>query len=90
MKKYECDFCNKPMASRPPVKLKGITGTSGGILLPEHFHTKDFCSTDCFWKWCVKYCPKVEDLKVMSPRFQSLDPELEKRVDEVMRRVGLR
>ena len=61
MRYYECDWCNKKNAGSAEVILKGATGTSGietlGALLPERYHEKGFCSTDCFWKWTEKYSP---------------------------------
>jgi len=59
MKYYECDFCGARM-HEPLVGLMGITGTSGGILLPESLHTKEFCNSECFWGWCDKYHPVKE------------------------------
>lgn len=68
MKFYRCDngTCNKEMVGtgsftrEPAVKLSGITGTAGGILLPEQFHRKHFCSPNCFWEWVRKYDPGRE------------------------------
>ena len=58
-----CDMCDrdrKDMEHDFHISLKGITGTSGGILLPEQFHEKDFCSSDCFWDWVEKYNPRKQ------------------------------
>lgn len=56
MKIFKCDNdgCDNA-ANSPLVTLKGITGTQGGILLPERHHVKHFCSTQCFWTWTEKY-----------------------------------
>lgn len=58
MKYYSCDNC-KAEIKAPEVVLKGVTGTSGGILLPEHFHKKHFCTPVCFWQWVDKYHPEA-------------------------------
>lgn len=52
---YECDWCQKIKHGKPEIILKGIVGTSGGILIPERFHEKHFCDPECFWKWIDKY-----------------------------------
>lgn len=60
MKYYLCDNDNcgeKVEGTEPSVVLKGITGTSGGILLPERFHKKHFCKPECFWQWVHKHRP---------------------------------
>lgn len=58
MKAFICDCCKKTFYSRDThVELKGIIGTSGGILLPERFHEKDFCNPECFWEWVEKFKP---------------------------------
>lgn len=54
---YKCDFCEKEYKWPPRVTLNGVTGTSGGILLPESQQERHFCATICFWKWVVKYMP---------------------------------
>lgn len=54
---YICDNCNKVTVGDPEVKLKGISGTSGGILLPEKYIEKHFCCPTCFWRWSIKYNP---------------------------------
>ncbi len=56
-KQYTCDECAE-LISEPVVRLSGVTGTSGGILLPERFHVKHFCGPACFWTWVGKYKPK--------------------------------
>uniref|UniRef100_A0A6M3LBZ2 Uncharacterized protein n=1 Tax=viral metagenome TaxID=1070528 RepID=A0A6M3LBZ2_9ZZZZ len=56
---FQCDECSKKVGGVPEVKLNGITGTSGGILLPERFHEKHFCKPACFWNWARKYDPKM-------------------------------
>lgn len=57
MKFYICDNCgNKTPTAQ--VILKGITGTSGGILLPEQLHKKHFCKPECFWEWVATYKEK--------------------------------
>lgn len=58
MKFYRCDMCEIEEQGEPPVVLTGVTGLSGGILLPERFHEKHFCSPGCFWEWVEKYNPK--------------------------------
>jgi len=55
MKYYQCDLCGNVTSSELGVELKGVTGTSGGILLPERLQEKHFCNPDCFWKWIHKY-----------------------------------
>ena len=60
MKHYRCDECGKETGqngtgAEPPIVLKGIAGTSGGILLPERFLEKHFCSPECFWDWADKH-----------------------------------
>lgn len=57
MKYFECDFCKVSFIAQPKVVLNGVTGSSSGILLPEQFHVKHFCKTDCFWNWIHKYDP---------------------------------
>ena len=60
MKKYECDACNKEIGGgEPDIKLSGIAGTSGGILLPGRFQEKHFCCEDCFRDWMDKYIFEV-------------------------------
>ena len=55
---YTCDECGQNIGGgEPSIKLEGIVGTSGGILLPERFHKKHFCNTICFWEWIDKYNP---------------------------------
>ena len=56
MKYYKCDNCAATIKN-PEVSLNGVTGTSGGILLPEQFHEKHFCNPDCFWQWTDKHHP---------------------------------
>lgn len=60
MRLFRCDNdgCEKLQNGEPAVSLNGVTGTSGGILLPEQFHKKDFCSVECFWVWVSKYRPQ--------------------------------
>jgi hypothetical protein len=55
MKIYQCDECEKQCETEPAVEVRGITGTSGRILLPDRFIEKHFCSTDCFWQWIRKH-----------------------------------
>lgn len=58
MKYYKCDNCEKEVPHKDaPVVLSGVTGTSGGILLPEFFCEKHFCSPTCFWEWIRRYDP---------------------------------
>lgn len=60
---YTCDNDDIPdhgklkRAGEPVVILKGVTGTSGGILLPEPLHLRHFCSSECFWTWVDKFNP---------------------------------
>jgi hypothetical protein len=54
---YKCDNCGKETTSKPEVWLHGVTGKSGGILLPEKHHDRNFCSPDCFWIWAEKFTP---------------------------------
>lgn len=80
MKQYVCDKCGS-YVTKPEVVLKGITGTSGGILLPEQFHEKHFCSPGCFWKWIDLYNPKRSDEWILpkdSPHTKALLAELKK------------
>ena len=58
MKYFDCDNCKKTTTGDPDIWLNGITGTSGGILLPSRFIEKHFCSVDCFWEWIDKFHPK--------------------------------
>ncbi len=60
MKQYVCDKCGKVVTSEPEITLKGVVGTSGGILLPESLHEKHFCSTGCFWDWARTATPDEE------------------------------
>jgi len=60
MKYYACDFCEIKI-NEPEVELKGVTGTQGGLLLPERFHVKHFCSTECFWDWVIKFKPRIQE-----------------------------
>ena len=60
---YKCDFCGLESSSEPEVELYGITGTSGGILLPERFHKKQFCKPPCFWSWVKKYKPDNQEIQ---------------------------
>jgi hypothetical protein len=55
MKFIRCDQCQKEVFE-PVVTLNGIHHGSG-ILLPERFHEKHFCSPDCFWAWIKKEDP---------------------------------
>jgi hypothetical protein len=61
-RRYTCDYCNTAYFGER-VFLKGVTGTSGGILMPELYHKRDFCSSVCFWWWTKKSTPgvKIED-----------------------------
>jgi len=52
--KYKCDLCGEEYQGEQ-VFLRGVTGTSGGILMPEWCHERHFCSVRCFWKWTEKY-----------------------------------
>lgn len=62
MNHYTCDDCGTTV-SEPKVVLKGVIGTSGGILLPERFQEKHFCKPACFWRWVSIYHPvEVRDL----------------------------
>jgi len=59
MKHYTCDNCEKAgYGNDVEVVLKGISGTSGGILLPEKLQEKHFCCPECFWEWVNKYKPQ--------------------------------
>jgi len=61
MKHYTCDNC-KIEISEPEVILKGVLGTSGGILMPERLHEKHFCKPACFWQWADEKHPiEAED-----------------------------
>jgi hypothetical protein len=53
MIRVTCDYCGKGCSHDPQVQLKGVSGASG-ILLPEPFMEKDFCSPKCFWEWALK------------------------------------
>ena len=64
MKFYRCDFCEKEI-NEALVVLNGIVGISGGILLPERFHKKHFCSTICFEDWVLKYIPVIPKKEVV-------------------------
>ena len=59
MKNYTCDTCEATI-SNPKIILKGLTGTSGGILLPDRFIEKHFCGSDCFLDWVDKYIRRAE------------------------------
>ncbi len=50
MEIVKCDKCWNECGPEP-ITLKGFTGLSGGILLPDGYHVKDFCGPDCFLKW---------------------------------------
>jgi len=54
---YKCDECGKESTSKKDVQLSGISGTSGGILLPERFSNRMFCNPVCFWVWVEKHKP---------------------------------
>jgi hypothetical protein len=54
---YRCDYCEKETSGDAEIELNGVLGTSGGILLPERYHKKTFCSPACFWSWAEKYKP---------------------------------
>jgi hypothetical protein len=54
---YRCDKCDKVFFEKPIITLKGIAGTSRGILLPQAYIEKHFCSPNCFWRWTLKYNP---------------------------------
>jgi len=58
MIKYKCDYCGKESTAKPKVNLKGICDSKGGILLPEEYHSKDFCEPECFWLWIILNKPK--------------------------------
>jgi len=75
MKIFKCDNddCDNTQSS-PKVTLKGITGTSGGILLPEVFHVKHFCDPKCFWAWAKKY--KEENLLSKSERLKLVESRM--------------
>lgn len=56
---WKCDKCGgSHVGENPKIVLKGYTGWSGGILLPESLQEKHFCSNICFEEWVV------EDAKV--------------------------
>ena len=57
MKYYECDYCGAK-TKESIVQVKGAVGSSGGILLPEKFHEKDFCYPGCFWQWVDEHHPE--------------------------------
>lgn len=57
MLSYRCDNCHKDKPGKPIAVLNGITGTSGGILLPENLHERHFCGPECFWEWVKKFNP---------------------------------
>lgn len=58
---YICDNCNKTAIGDPDVKLKGVNGTSGDILLPEKYIEKHFCCLICFWRWSIKHNPLIPE-----------------------------
>lgn len=64
MKFYRCNFCEKEI-NEALVVLNGIVGISGGILLPERFHQKHFCSPICFWDWVSKYKPVIPKKEIV-------------------------
>ena len=55
MKIYKCDrnLCDEICDENKMITLKGYTGLSGGILLPDSFQEKNFCSALCFEVWIV-------------------------------------
>ena len=66
MKLFECDFCKEQTVGDAPVTLSGVPGR-GGILLPDRYHSKDFCCVEHFWKWVAKNKP-VETVKPFIPQ----------------------
>lgn len=76
MKIYKCDagLCNEQCEESKMVTLKGYTGLSGGILLPDRFHEKHFCDDKCFEDWlileaqvCKKEICAVSSMPVLRP-----------------------
>ena len=57
-KHYTCDFC-KENIYEPEVMLRGVVGVSGGILLPEKYQERHFCSSECFWNWAGRFSPYI-------------------------------
>ncbi len=52
---YKCDQCDKELGGRPKIVLTGyVRKHDAGILLPEHFHEKHFCSRKCFEEWMAE------------------------------------
>ena len=55
MKIYKCDrnLCDNVCNESEMITLNGYTGLSGGILLPDAYQEKHFCSAQCFEVWIV-------------------------------------
>lgn len=55
MKIYKCDnsLCDKNCDKNEMLTLKGYTGLSSGILLPDSFQEKHFCNGGCFEDWII-------------------------------------
>lgn len=52
---YKCDnaLCDKNCNISDMVTLKGYTGLSGGVLLPDKYQEKHFCNGECFETWLI-------------------------------------
>lgn len=46
-----CDYCKQQVHGDHPISLRGVCESRGGILLPEQFHQRDFCSKGCLANW---------------------------------------
>lgn len=52
---WKCDKCDSGHAGHEPnIVLKGYTGWSGGILLPESLQEKHFCKNECLEAWLIE------------------------------------
>lgn len=59
MKIIKCDKC---LGECGPdiITVKGFSGLSGGILLPDSYSIKDFCCVKCFTQWLIEDAQIVE------------------------------
>ncbi len=52
---YKCDDCNKDFHCEPSRTITGYTPPNdAGILIPDNFIVKHFCSKECIVSWMAK------------------------------------
>ena len=59
----KCDKCGGESGQQNLVTIRGFTGLSGGITLPDRFQEKHFCGKRCFVEWLYEDA-KLQDILI--------------------------